>query len=257
MVKNAKLWELARKIEAFVGFIDDTLGDPSFVDMSTQIIDLRLNAEKVQGEIGVQRQNVDNHITEILNFRTTTTQQLEGLQKENENLRAEIVVLCRAVATLSSNRVESYKVKIPEPKAFSGARSANELEIIIWDIEQHFTVARVPDADKLNITTMYLTGDAKLWWRTRNADDVSAVRPRIDTWDKVIKEMRDQFLPSNASWLARDKLKRLRQTCSVREYIKEFTSVMLDIQNMSDEDKLHNFISGMQGWLKRTQEPEC
>ena len=79
MVKNAKLWELTRKIEAFVGFIDDTLGDPSFVDMSTQIIDLRLNAEKVQGEIDVYRQNVDKHITEILNFRNTTTQQLEAL----------------------------------------------------------------------------------------------------------------------------------------------------------------------------------
>ena len=57
----------------------------------------------------------------------------------------------------------------------------------------------------------------------------------------MIKEMRDQFLPSNTSWLARDKLKRLRQTGSVREYVEEFTSVMLDIQNMSDKDKLHNF----------------
>ena len=108
----------------------------------------------------------------------------------------------------------------------------------------------MPDADKLNITTMYLTGDAKLWWRTRNADDVRVGRPRIDTWDKLIKEMCDLFLPSNASSLARDKLKRLRQTGSVREYIKEFTSVMLDIQNMYDEDKLYNFILGMQGWLK-------
>ena len=62
--------------------------------------------------------------------------------------------------------------------------------------------------------------------------------------------MRDQFLPSNASWLARDKLKRLRQTGSVREYIKEFTSVMLDIQNMSYEDKLHNIILGMQDWAQ-------
>ena len=36
----------------------------------------------------------------------------------------------------------------------------------------------------------------------------------------------------------------------MREYIKEFTSVMLEIQNMSDDDKLHNFISGMQGWAQ-------
>ena len=83
--------------------------------------------------------------------------------------------------------MESSKVKIQEPKAFSGARSAKELENFIWDMEQYFTTARVPDADKLNITTMYLTGDAKLWWRTRNADDVSVGLPRIDTWDKLIK----------------------------------------------------------------------
>ena len=108
MVKNAELWELARKIESFVGFTEDILGDPTFVDLFTQVIDLRLDAEKVQWEIGVYRQNVDNHITEILDFRITTTQQLEGLQKENENLCEELVVLCRAVATLISNRVESF-----------------------------------------------------------------------------------------------------------------------------------------------------
>ena len=86
MVKNAALWELARKIKAFIGFTNDILGDSTFVDLFAQVIDLRLDAKKVQGEIGVYRQNVDNHITEILDFRTTTTQQLEGLQKENENL---------------------------------------------------------------------------------------------------------------------------------------------------------------------------
>ena len=134
MVKNAELWELARKIESFVGFTDDILGDPTFVDLFTQVIDLRLDAEKAQGEIGVYRQNVDNHITEMLDFRTTTTQKLEGLQKENQNLRSELVVLCRAVTTLSPNRVELSKVNIRETKAFSGARSAKELVNFIWDM---------------------------------------------------------------------------------------------------------------------------
>ena len=74
MVKNAQLRELARKIKPFVGITDDTLGDPSFVDLLTQIIILRLKAEKVLGENGAYRKNVDKHITEILNFRNTTTQ---------------------------------------------------------------------------------------------------------------------------------------------------------------------------------------
>ena len=54
-------------------------------------------------------------------------------------------------------------------------------------MDQYFTTARVPDADKLNITTIYLTGDAKLWWRNRNEDYVSVGCPRIDTLDKLIK----------------------------------------------------------------------
>ena len=48
MVKNAELWELARKIESFVGFTEDILADPTFVDLFTQIIELRVDAEKVQ-----------------------------------------------------------------------------------------------------------------------------------------------------------------------------------------------------------------
>ena len=102
--------------------------DPSFVDLLTQIIDLRLHTERVQGKVVVYRKDIDGHIAEILNFRNATTLQLEGLQKENENLRAKIIVLCRAVATLSSSRGESSKVK--------------ELENFIWDMEQYFTTER-------------------------------------------------------------------------------------------------------------------
>ena len=87
-----------------------------------------------------------------MNFCMTTTQQLERLQKENENLRAEIVVLCPAVAR--HNRVESSKVKLLDTKSFSGATSAIQLDNFIWDMEQYFPAARVPNADKLNITTM-------------------------------------------------------------------------------------------------------
>ncbi|KAH0693741.1 hypothetical protein KY285_020838 [Solanum tuberosum] len=146
MVTNAKLRELVRRVEAFVGITDERMDDPTLVDILTQIIGLRLDTDKFQGEINVYRNDIDEHMAENLIFREVTTLQLEGLQKENENLRTEIIILCRA-----------------NLKAFSGARSAKELENFIWDMEQYFTAARVPETDKLNITAMYLTGDAKLW----------------------------------------------------------------------------------------------
>lgn len=57
--------------------------------------------------------------------------------------------------------------------------------------------------------------------------------------------MKDQILPCNALWVAKDSFKRLRQLGTVRDYIKKFSSLMLDIQNMSEEDKLFNFLSGL------------
>ena len=83
------------------------------------------------------------------------------------------------------------------------------------------------------LSSMYLTGDAKLWWRTRSEDDV---RPKIQTWEMLKRELKEQFLLGNTSWVARESLKRLRQTGSVRDYVKEFSSLMLDIKNISEED---------------------
>lgn len=42
-------------------------------------------------------------------------------------------MLCRVMATLSSNRSILPKNNIPEPKDFCGERSDKELENVIWD----------------------------------------------------------------------------------------------------------------------------
>ena len=39
-------------------------------------------------------------------------------------------------------------------------------------------------------------------------------------------------------------LRGLRHTGSVRDYVKEFSSLLLDIRDMSEEDKLFNFMVG-------------
>ena len=51
---------------------------------------------------------------------------------------------------------------MPELKPCNGARSAKDLENFVWDIEQYFKAAKVPDQEKVTITSMYLLGDAKL-----------------------------------------------------------------------------------------------
>ncbi|KAK4381519.1 hypothetical protein Sango_2961700 [Sesamum angolense] len=166
-----------------------------------------------------------------------------------DGVQAEVNLLKRAVGR-DDDRAPMSKVKVPDPKPFGGARSAKELENFLWDMETYFQAARIPEAEKVSITSMYLTGDAKLWWRTRLSDDASANRDRIETWDVLKKELKDQFLPCNTSWLARESLRKLKHAGTVRDYVKEFSSLMLDVRDMSEEDKLFNFLSGLQTWAQ-------
>ena len=72
------------------------------------------------------------------------------------------------------------KVRVLEPKGFNGNRNAKELENFLWDMGQFFKATHIPDGE-VSITTMYLTSDAKLWWRTRMEDDAKFRRPQITT----------------------------------------------------------------------------
>ena len=57
-------------------------------------------------------------------------------------------------------------------------------------MEQYFKAVRVPDQEKVTITSMYLLGDTKIWWRTHVEDDADASRMKIDSWDALKKELK-------------------------------------------------------------------
>ncbi|XP_070022398.1 uncharacterized protein [Nicotiana sylvestris] len=156
------------------------------------------------------------------------------VRKEKEELREEVVQLRRELQNVTPRSDERTKLRIPEPKAYGGARSAKELENFLWDMEQYFQAVRVPDDEKVTITPMYLTDNAKVWWRTRVAEVESAGLPKIKTWEMLKKELKSQFLPTNSSWIARDGLRRLKQSGTMREYVKEFSSLMLNVNALAD-----------------------
>jgi len=88
---------------------------------------------------------------------------------------------------------------VSEPNFFGGVRSSKELENFLWDMEQYFSVVKIGMAEQVDLTMMYFTGDAKFWWRTRTKKDLSARRPKIETWDRLKQELKEQFLLNNIS----------------------------------------------------------
>ena len=99
------------------------------------------------------------------------------------------------------------KVRVPELKNFNWNRDVKELENFLWDMEQFFKAAHVLKGEKVSITSMYLTRNAKIWCCTQVWDVVESGRPVITTWATLSKELKELFLPTNATWFAREGLR--------------------------------------------------
>lgn len=111
------------------------------------------------------------------------------------------------------------------PAPFHGVRCSKELENL-WGMEQMFGVSHVLEAEKVVVCTTYLARDAKLWWRMR----VAAVM--VDSslaWEEFKGELWRQFLLGNSVKQVRTALQNLRHTGPVREYVRSYSALMLEI----------------------------
>ncbi|KAL0434684.1 UNVERIFIED_CONTAM: hypothetical protein Sradi_0176300 [Sesamum radiatum] len=123
------------------------------------------------------------------------------MRREVEQMSIQIGLLQRAVsnAPVVAHDVGA-RLRIPEPTAYGGARDAKEIENFLFDMEQYFLAANVVDeARKVSTATMYLTGDAKLCWRTKYAK-IQANQVRLDTWDLLREAIRVQFFLENVKY---------------------------------------------------------
>ena len=139
-------------------------------------------AEHTMGEIQVQRsllETYDNFFEEkFVGFKSEMQSLMDDFKGALQSYGEDVAVLKKAVLQGSSLGPEApSKVRVLELKGFKGNRNAKELENFLWDMEQFFKAAHIPDGEKVSITSMYLIGDAKLWWRTRMEDDAESGRP--------------------------------------------------------------------------------
>lgn len=169
-----------------------------------------------------------------------------------EDMKEEITVCRRAVANGGGNMaMGNPRMEVPKPKPFVGKRDAKEVENFIWQMEQFFEGCNLVDeAAKVRQASYYLSDVASLWWRRKQADIEKGLY-RIDTWEEFRRELKRHFYPENVVYEAKKKLRELKHKGSIAEYVKEFTTLMLQIPSMSDEDLRFFFVDGLQHWAKQ------
>ena len=178
----------------------------------------------------------------------------DGFQCDLETVTARLDVTIQAMRNQpcpnARGGIELSRVKISKPKHYFGERDAKLLENFLFDMEQYFQAVRAESKEiKVSMATMYLSGDAKLWWRTKYQEIQQGIC-RVESWEDLRIKLKSQVFPKNAISIARDKLLDLKLTSFVREYINKFAGYMLDIQDMAKRDKVYQFIRTLKPWAK-------
>ena len=70
----------------------------------------------------------------------------------------------------------------------------------------------------------------------------------IDMWDKFKREIKRRFNLEDVAYLTRTNMKGLKDIGWIQEYLKEFSTLMLEIPNMTEE---LNFMDNLQSWVKQ------
>ena len=175
---------------------------------------------------------------------------ISALQREVEALKRQVDETAEA-GVVPPVTVRETRIEAPKPKEFRGERSAQDVENFIWQMESYFEhVDMHTETAKIRTAAMYLSDTAMLWWRRKKAD-MERGACQIDDWEQFKTELKRQFYPQNVVHEARRRLRELKQTSSIRDYVKEFTKLTLQIPSLTSEDLLFYFLDGLQNWAKQ------
>ena len=229
---------LEKKLETSDSFFQKELGD---LKRSIQSVTL----------VGAEKERRLSQVESLVqaNMRDLSAG-ISSLKIGVEKLKREHVIGATMGASSSSGGWLAGS-DLPKPKPFAGERDAKEVDNFCWQMGQYLEARGISDEpSKIATASAYLTDMAMLWWR-RKHQEIRDGLCRIDSWDVFQKELRRQFFPGNESYEARRKLRELKQRSSVREYVKQFTSLMLMVPDMGKDDLLFNFIDGLSTWAQR------
>ncbi|CAL1372707.1 unnamed protein product [Linum trigynum] len=245
------------KLAEDISAIEDLGANFTQVESDFQGMNARLSSLEI-GSDGLREELValiNNTITTSLNnaigvVKEQVQAELVGVKEEIADLKSEVTLVKRAMASGPATVQSVPRADIPRPKSFGGSRNARELENFLWSLEQYFKASGIQEDEvKIRTAPLYLVDVAMVWWRRREADVERGTCVMV-TWEDFKREIKKQFYPENVEFEARSKLRRLTQRGGVREYVKEFSELLLEIPDITDKEAMHGFLDGLQPWAK-------
>lgn len=96
----------------------------------------------------------------------------------------------------------------------------------------------------------FLAGSALKWYRLHLNSVATGLEADFPNFEAYEQALISKFAPAEPEREARNRLEKLRQTGSAREYARNFITLMLDIPEMREKDRLEKFMRGLKPHLR-------
>lgn len=154
----------------------------------------------------------------------------------------------------------TQRPKAPQPEKFTGKRPG-DLDRFILEMDKAIRYygmeATQASQETVEWVAQYLCEDADVWWASLFREQVSvtdgvtvSARSLITSWPEFQAKLRERFRPLPVSFAARAALDRVKQHTSVLRYNHEFTTLVAQIEDMSNEDKVYAYQRGLKDHLR-------
>jgi hypothetical protein len=117
------------------------------------------------------------------------------------------------------------------------------------EMEDYLHAAKVGRHSAMELAQSYLKGYASTWWRIVRQKEG---KNHGYTWEFFKEHVESEFVLKNSNYISRCKLRNLVNATNdnLRQYVKAYFQLMLEIQHMHELDRVCQFVMGLPTWEK-------
>lgn len=137
-----------------------------------------------------------------------------------------------------------------DPPIFNG-RSNESLSLWLFQMNQLFIARKIPDYERLMYVSSSLGEAALAWLHNITLSIEAGNHTQFNSWLDFESAIRRAFEPPRHQQLLRTQLRNIKQNNSTaQEYTFKFRTILGQIANMNEEDKICYFIAGLNNRLR-------
>ncbi|CAA0811245.1 Unknown protein, partial [Striga hermonthica] len=129
-----------------------------------------------------------------------------------------------------------------KPRITLSTFTGSDLDAWLNRVTQYFELNETDGTDRVRYAAYYLDGEANVWWQWLTR--IYHKRQQVITWDVFERELLTRFGTSDYHNY-NEALTRIRQTGSLREYIREFERLACCVRDWPEDALVGAFIGGL------------